>query len=51
MNTYPQEEYPGLYQEILKDYHFRFPKFCPINYPMVDKNKIDIDWGKKGGKN
>ena len=31
MNTYPH----SLYEEILKDYQFRFPKYCPINYPNL----------------
>ena len=31
MNTYPH----SLYEEILKDYQFRFPKYCPINYPNI----------------
>ena len=35
MNNYPQSEYPNLYQEILKDYHYRFPKFQTIPYPTL----------------
>ena len=38
MNNYPQSEYPNLYQEILKDYHYRFPKFNPIPYPFYHKH-------------
>ena len=30
MNTYPN----SLYKEILEDYHYRFPKFSPIPYPL-----------------
>ena len=33
MNTYSKESHPNLYEEILKDYQFRFPKFNPIPYP------------------
>ena len=33
MNTYSKESHPNLYEEILKDYQFRFPKFHPIPYP------------------
>ena len=33
MNTYSKESHPNLYEEILKDYHYRFPKFHPIPYP------------------
>ncbi len=51
MNTYPEHLYPNLYQEILKDYHFRFPKYSPIDYPKMDEYQINIDWGEKGGKN
>ena len=34
MNDYSGPEYKGLYEEILKDYNFRFGKFNPIPYPM-----------------
>ena len=34
MNDYTKPEYKGLYQEILKDYNFRFGKFSPIPYPI-----------------
>ena len=37
MNHYPQSEYPNLYQEILKDYNYRFPKFNPIPYPFLNR--------------
>ena len=36
MNTYPRESYPNLYEEILKDYNYRFPKFRPIDYPTSE---------------
>ena len=53
MNTYPESEYPNLYEEILKDHNFRFGKFNPIPYPnMADKTQpIVIDWSKKGANN
>ena len=35
MNNYPQSEYPNLYEEILKDYNFRYGKFNPIPYPTL----------------
>jgi hypothetical protein len=35
MNTYPKDSYPNLYEEILKDYHYRFPKYNPIDYPNI----------------
>ena len=31
MNTYP----PEMYDEILKDWNFRYGKFSPIPYPNV----------------
>ena len=33
MNTYNEEDYPNLYQEILEDAQFRYGKFDPIPYP------------------
>ena len=38
MNNYPQSEYPDLYQEILEDYYFRFPKYHSIPYPLLRKD-------------
>ena len=35
MNNYPQSEYPNLYEEILKDYNFRYGKFQTIPYPTL----------------
>ena len=32
MQDYSDPKYKGLYEEILKDYHYRFPKFHPIPY-------------------
>ena len=34
MIDYSGPEYKNLYEEILKDYHYRFPKFHPIPYPF-----------------
>ena len=34
MNDYSHPRYKGLYEEILKDYNFRYGKFSPIPYPM-----------------
>ena len=33
MTDYSHPKYKDLYQEILKDYNFRFGKFSPIPYP------------------
>ena len=33
MNTYPESEYPHLYEEIVKDHNFSYGKFSPIPYP------------------
>ena len=32
MTDYSTPEYKDLYNEILLDYHYRFPKFHPIPY-------------------
>ena len=37
MQDYSDPKYKGLYEEILKDYHYRFPKFHPIPYPLTSK--------------
>ena len=34
MKDYSGPEYKNLYEEILLDYHYRFPKFHPIPYPL-----------------
>ena len=31
MNTYSEADYPNLYQEVLKDYHWSWGKFNPNN--------------------
>ena len=53
MNTYPESEYPNLYEEIIKDHNFRYGKFSPIPYPnMKDKNQpIVINWNEKSQTN
>ena len=35
MNTYPEQLYPNLYKEIVKDWNHRWGKFNPIPYPKV----------------
>ena len=37
MNDYSHPKYKGLYEEILKDYNFRYGKFNPIPYPFYSK--------------
>ena len=34
MQDYSGPEYKDLYEEILLDYHYRFPKYHPIPYPI-----------------
>jgi hypothetical protein len=43
MNTYPEVDYPDLYQEILKDYNWKWGKFSPIPYPMRNKHPQSDD--------
>ena len=45
MNHYPENEYPNLYNEIVKDWNYRWGKFNPIPYPTVtnsDDNKSKL---------
>ena len=35
MKDYSGPEYDNLYEEILKDYYYRFPKFSTIPYPLL----------------
>ena len=35
MNHYPENEYPDLYNEIVKDWNHRWGKFNELNYPTV----------------
>ena len=43
MNNYSEKDYPNLYQEILKDYHWTWGKFNPNNYPTIDET-IKTNW-------
>ena len=36
MREYP----PEMYNEILKDYHYRFPKFYDNPYPIINNEKL-----------
>ena len=38
MKDYSDPKYKDLYQEILLDYHYRFPKYQPIPYPLLRKD-------------
>ena len=35
MTDYSDPKYKDLYEEILKDYHYRWGKFAPIPYPNL----------------
>ena len=35
MNHYPENEYPNLYNEIVKDWNHRCGKFNQINYTII----------------
>ena len=35
MNHYPENEYPNLYNEIVKDWNYRWGKFNALNYPTI----------------
>ena len=40
MTTYSEKTHPNLYNEIIKDYNYRWGKFNPIPYPLMrDKDK------------
>ena len=39
MNHYPENEYPNLYNEIVKDWNYRWGKFNPIPYPNVTQTQ------------
>ena len=38
MNDYSDPKYNGLYEEILKDYNFRYGKFNPIPYTFYQQH-------------
>ena len=42
MKDYSGPEYKNLYEEILLDYHYRFPKFHPIPYPLINNERTSI---------
>ena len=46
MTDYTLPEYKNLYEEILKDYHYRFPKFYDNPYPLTNNEKLksETDW-------
>ena len=35
MTTYSEKTHPNLYNEIVKDWNYRWGKFSAINYPIV----------------
>ena len=37
MNDYSDPKYKNLYEEILKDYQWKWGKFAPIPYPMLSR--------------
>ena len=45
MREYP----PEMYNEILKDFNFRYGKFYPIPYPII--NKPDPNFNKQNDTN
>ena len=49
MKDYSHPKYKDLYEEILIDYHYRFPKFHPIPYPLMRKDLQNII--NQGGTN
>mgnify|MGYP001174902358 FL=1 len=40
MIEYNEKDFPNLYNEILKDYHYRFPKFYDNPYPIINNEKL-----------
>ena len=42
MQDYSHPQYKDLYKEILIDYNYRFPKFCPIGYPSPGNSSKPI---------
>ena len=49
MNTYSEADYPNLYQEVLKDYHWSWGKFNPNNYPTINET-IKANWREHNDK-
>ena len=50
MNDYSHPKYKGLYQEILKDYNFRYGKFNPIPYPTFPNSRHESQRNPKIAK-
>ena len=52
MQDYSGPEYKGLYEEILLDYHYRFPKFHPNPYSfphnVTNEKKNNLSAIRKG---
>ena len=44
MNHYPESQYPNLYNEIVKDWNYRWGKFNPIPYPFMNKQQDDYKY-------
>ena len=40
MKDYSHPKYKDLYEEILIDYHYRFPKFYDNPYPLTNNEKL-----------
>jgi len=43
MIEYNERDFPNLYKEILKDYHYRFPKFYNNPYPNLSSKSNEIN--------
>ena len=37
MNDYTSPQYKDLYEQILLDYHYRWGKFSPVPYPLLNR--------------
>ena len=44
MTHYSEKTHPNLYNEIIKDHNFRYGKFSPIPYPVINNEE-----GKSNG--
>ena len=43
MNNYNEKDYPNLYNEIVKDFNFRYGKFIPIPYPKITELSTQLE--------
>ena len=43
MNNYNEKDYPNLYNEIVKDFNFRYGKFNPIPYPKITELSTQLE--------